>query len=65
MDHVLVLALPSRTEHAGVDKVEQTEVLGQVVLDGGAGQDNSAGRLEVVECLERLALRVLQAVALM
>ena len=51
-------------EDARVDKVEQTKVLGEVVLDGRAAQDDAPRRLELVQRLERLALRVFQPVAL-
>ena len=44
------------TEKAGVDKVEQGKVLGQVVLDGCARKNDSSGCLEHVERLEGLTL---------
>ena len=46
------------TEDASVDEVQQAEVLQQVVLDGGAREEDAALRLELAQGRVRLVFTV-------
>ena len=52
------------TQDSSVDKVEQTEVLQQIILNGSAGEKDPAGGLQLTESRVGLVLTVLEPVAL-
>ena len=54
----------SLTKDASVDKMQQAEVLQQVVLDRSAGKKNASLRVQVHQCLVSLVLTVFQSVPL-
>ena len=63
-DRILELSpkLRDRPEHALVDKVNQTEVLQQIVLDWCPWEENAALAVQLVKRYVRLGVAVLQAV---
>ena len=52
------------TQYAGIDKVEKAEVLEEVVLDGGAREEDATRGSQLSQRCVRLVLTVLQSVAL-
>lgn len=52
------------TKDSGIDKVHQAEVLQQVILNGSSRYEYPSLSIHSIQCLVRLIVRILQAVAL-